>query len=64
MASNQLLERRPEKPGRVTVEVLEDLAASLNGEWWVKHLGRHYFVSREVVGDKVVHSLAWQQLRA
>lgn len=63
MTDNPLKSDAP-RPGRVTVEKLEELAAEMNSQWWVKHWGRHYFVSREVLGGKVVHSLAWQQARA
>jgi hypothetical protein len=62
MTTNRLAERSAATG--VTVEKLEDLAAEMNSQWWVKHWGRHYFVSREVLGGKVVHSLAWQQAAA
>lgn len=70
MASNQLLDRQTAKQGKVTVEILEKLAADMNGEWWVRRMGRHYFVKREknpkfVDGSadpkerEFIHTLAW-----
>lgn len=59
-----------ENPNKVSLYTLERLAADLNGEWWVRHMGRHYFVKREenpkfVAGSadpkerEFIHTLAW-----
>lgn len=55
---------------KVTVERLQELADDLNGEHWVKGMGRHYFVDREKNPKfkpgsddpkerEFIHSLAW-----
>ena len=57
MADNPLIGREPTKPGRVTEESLNDYAAALNRENWVKATGGAYFVNKRVDDKGVRHFL-------
>jgi ligand-binding sensor domain-containing protein len=61
MADNPLLERQASRPGRVTTDMLHNLAADLNAEWWVQHMGRRYGVSTDEQGRNY---LSWTTVRS
>ena len=61
MTTENRLAASQAKP-KVTVERLQELADSLNSEWWVPRMGRYYYVGREIIGDTARHFLAWQPL--
>ena len=60
MADNPLMDR-PVRHGRVTTDMLNDLADSLNRERFVQHMGRHYHVALDEHGK---HYLSWSNVRA
>ena len=56
MTANPLKAEGVSRAGKVTTEMLHDLAASLNSEWWVKRMGRRYGVSTDEHGKNY---LSW-----
>ena len=54
MATNRLLEGQSKKPGRVTVEMLENMVMRYNQERWVVGSGKPYFVARRTNDDGTV----------
>lgn len=64
MAANPLMERVSSRPGRVTTEVLHDLATDLNREPFVKAMGRFYRVGREMIDGNPRHFLTWDSVSA
>lgn len=51
MTANPLMLRQPARPGKVTLEMLHELAASLNRSNFVRDSGLPYFVGRRVDED-------------
>jgi hypothetical protein len=57
MTANPLMMRQPSRPGRVTVEMLQELTEKLNKSRFVKDSGLPYFVGRRVEEDGELHFL-------
>lgn len=57
-ATNPLMLAAPKKrAGKVTLEMLEEMVASLNKARFVRDSGKPYFIGRRVEDEKVVHFL-------
>lgn len=63
MASNPLIDKAPTKRGKVTAEMLYELADSLNREPFVKGMGRFYRVGRETNDGQIRHFLTWDTVQ-
>jgi hypothetical protein len=57
MTDNPLIGRQPQKPGRVTKEMLDALAERLNRMSWVKQSGKPYFVGKRTNENGAEHFL-------
>jgi len=57
MTANPLLNGQPARRGKVTREMLDDLAVSLNRSNFVRDTGKPYFVSRRFDGEQYKHEL-------
>lgn len=61
---NPLITGKP-RAGKVTTDMLHELADSLNRERFVRGMGRHYRVGREPDGEGGVrHFLTWDTVVA
>lgn len=61
MSDNPLLDRQKVRPGKVTTDMLHELAAGLNQERWVQGMGRRYGVGKDANGR---NCLTWTSVRA
>jgi hypothetical protein len=64
MTANPLRDMSQGRPGKATVEQLQEMADDLNRQFFVKAMGRHYHVGRRPKGDGTfIHELSWTVAR-